>query len=154
MQKSDLAIDKYWVNQSENFILATAVILYMSITNGNISFCNVIFEGSEEKKCSITEYNNRVVYACFNNYFSDDSGKPEFNLPPIVMYDSPRKDKRDRYATDLILYAMYVASENPVSTLTKTSDYQQVLVLTSDDPNHSHTTNKDNPVNGRMKIGY
>ena len=50
--------------------------------------------------------------------------------------------------------AIYVASENSVSTFTNPYDSPELLVLTSDYPNQIHATDKDEPYHGRMKRGY
>ena len=49
---------------------------------------------------------------------------------------------------------IYVSYANYVSTLTTPSDSPQHLVLTYDDPNHSHAINKDEPFCGRVKRVY
>ena len=54
MQKYDLVVKRYWVNQSGYFILATTVAFGMGIIDGNIIFCNVISELSVNNKIDST----------------------------------------------------------------------------------------------------
>ena len=54
MQKYDLVVKRYWVNQSGYFILATKVAFGMGIIDGNIIFCNVISEVIVDNKIDIT----------------------------------------------------------------------------------------------------
>ena len=62
IRKSDLALDKYWVTQSDYFTLATTVTLGMGITDGKLLYCRGVVEGNVEKKNSTSEYNNRMFY--------------------------------------------------------------------------------------------
>ena len=112
IQKSDLALDKYWVTQSGYFILATAVALGMGVTYGKLLFCHGISDGSVEKKISKREYNNSTVYDVFNNPIPYYCGSPYFNPPPITIDDRPHPDKRAHCTPDLIPSAISVASEN------------------------------------------
>ena len=52
MWNSDTYLDNYWVTHSAYFILANAVALGMSITEGKLLFCNSISEENVEKKIS------------------------------------------------------------------------------------------------------
>ena len=63
MRKSYLALEKYWVTQSDYFRLATTVEMVMGITYGKILLCHGISGGSVDKKISTREYNNRPVYS-------------------------------------------------------------------------------------------
>ena len=90
----------------------------MGITDGKLLFYHGISEGSVDKKISTSEYNNRTVYDCFNNPFTDDCGSPYLILHPIIIGDRPHLDKRARYTPDLLPAAISVASEKSVSTLT------------------------------------
>ena len=67
------------------------------------------------------------------------------NLPPITIDDIPHMDKIACYTSDLLSAAIYIASENSVSTLTTPSDSLKLLVLTYDDTNHHHFMKKDYP---------
>ena len=154
MSQSDLVLDKYWVTQSGYFRLATTVEFGMGIIDGKILFCHGISEGGEGKKFSTREYNDRMVYECFNNTIPYHGGSPALNLPTIIIDDSPRPYKRARYAPDMLTAAISVASGKSVSTLTSPSYFQQVLVLTSDDTNPHNFMKTDNPVRVRVKIGY
>ena len=100
------------------------------------------------------DYNDRMFYNCFNNLFLDYCGSPDLDLPPITISDRPCPYKRARYTPDLLPYSIYVASEKVFSTLTTSSDSPQVLVLTSYDTNPPHAMNNDDPICGRLKIGY
>ena len=70
MRKSDIALDKYWITQSDYFRLATTVELCMGITDGELLYCHGVAEGNTDKKISTLEYNNRTFYDCFNNTFT------------------------------------------------------------------------------------
>ena len=76
------------------------------------------------------------------------------NLHPIPIDDSTLPDKRARYTPDLLPYAISIAYEDSVITLTAPYDPPQVLALTSGDPNPNNFMNKYNPVHGRVKRGY
>ena len=143
MRQSSIALEKYWATHSGYFRLTNTVELCVGIIDGKLLFYHGISEGSVDKKISTIEYNNRMLYDCFNNTFPDDCGSPVLNIPPIIIDGRPHQDKRARYSPDLLPAAIYVASENHVSTLTIPSDPPQVLVLTSDDPNHRHAMKKD-----------
>ena len=105
-----------------------------------------------DKKISTLEHNNRTVYECFNNTFTDNCGSPAMHLPPITIDDRSPPHKIARYAPDLLPAAISVASENSVSNLTIPSDYPQLLP--SSDTNPLHFMNKDDPYLGRVRIGY
>ena len=53
MQKSDLALDKYWVTQSGYFRLVTTVTLGMGLADGKLLFCHGISEQSKDKNISM-----------------------------------------------------------------------------------------------------
>ena len=124
----------------------------MVIADGKLLFCHVISEESVDKQISTREYNNRAVYDCFNNTFTDDFGIPALNLPPITIYDRPHPHKRDRYTPDVLAYEISVASENSVSTLTTTSDSPDLLPC--DYPNLIYAINKYEIYIFSVKIGY
>ena len=63
--------------------------LGMGITYGKLLHCHGVAEGNEDKKISTLDYNNRKVYDCFNNPFTDDCGSPAMYLPPITIDDRP-----------------------------------------------------------------
>ena len=84
MSQFDIALDKCWVTQSGYFRLATTVALGMGITDANLIYCPGVAEGNVDKNISKLEYNNRTVYDCFNNPFTDDCGSPAMHLPPIT----------------------------------------------------------------------
>ena len=71
MRKSDLVLDKCWVTQSVYFILETTVALGMGITDGKLLLCNNVPEVDADKKNFTRDSNNRTVYDCFNNLFTD-----------------------------------------------------------------------------------
>ena len=52
MLNSDLALDKYWVTQSDYFRLATTVSLGMGIIDGKLLYCPGVVEGNLDKKIS------------------------------------------------------------------------------------------------------
>ena len=76
MWQSDLEQQKYWVTQGGYFRLATTVTLGMGIAYGKLLYCHGVVEGNVYKKISTLEFNNRTVYDCFNNPFTDDCGSP------------------------------------------------------------------------------
>ena len=126
-----LSLEKYWVTQSEYFILANTVALGMVITDGKLIYCHGVAEGIKEKKISTLKYNNRTVYECFNNPFIDEFCSTDFNLPPITFNDRPQTHKRPLYTPDLLPDAIYVASKSSVSTLTNLMFlFNPLLVLT------------------------
>ena len=122
MQKSDLALDKYWVAQSGYFRLATIVALGMCITDWKLLLYHVISEVNVDKKISTRYYNNIMVYDLFNNTFTSDCGIPYLNPPPITIYYRSSPHKRAHYSLDLIPDTIYVASKKYVSNLTTPYD--------------------------------
>ena len=90
-----LALEKYWVTQSGYFRLATTVVLGVGIVDGKLLYCNGVVEGNMDKKISTLEYNNRTVYDCFNDPFTDEFGIPDLHLPTIAIDDRPCLHKRD-----------------------------------------------------------
>ena len=152
MQNSDLALEKYWVTQSGYFRLETTVALGMGIADGNLLYYHGVAEGNMDKKISTLEYNNRRVYECFNNPFTDEFGIPYLNLPPINFDDRTLSHKIAHYTPDLLPYAISVASENASITLTTTSD--SPYILPSDDPITLHVMKKYVPLLCGAKIGY
>ena len=107
-----------------------------------------------DKKIPKREYNNRTVYDCSNNNFTEECFSPYLNLTPITIDDRPQLGKRYRYTTDMLLSIIYIASGKYVSTLTTPYDSSQLIILTSDDTNHFHAMKKYEPYCGRVKIGY
>ena len=105
-----------------------------------------------DKKISTLDYNNRTVYDCLNNLFTDNFGSPDIHLPPITIDDRPPPHKRTQYAPDLLPPAISVASENVVRTLTTPSDSPDQLP--TDDPNTIHVLKKFFPLKGRVNIEY
>ena len=73
-------------------------------------------------------------------------------LPTITIDDRPPLHKRARYAPNLFQAAIYVASENSVSTLTTPSDLPDILP--TDGPNTLHVLKKDVHMKGRVHRGY
>ena len=73
------------------------------------------------------------------------------NLPPITIDDIHFQDKRYRYTPDLIPAAIYVSSENFVSTLTTPSGSHKILLLTYDDTNPCNSMKKYEPYRDRVK---
>ena len=127
MWQSDISLEKYWVTHSGYFRLATTVALGIGITDGKLLYCHGVAEGEKDKKISTLEYNNRKVYDCFNNPFTADCGGPAMHLPPITIDDRTPPPKRARYAPNLLLATISVASENSVSTFTAPSDLLDIL---------------------------
>ena len=134
MRYYDPDLYKYWVTQSDYFILATTVALGMGITDGKLLLCHGTSQESDDKNISTKEYINRTVYDYSNNPFTADLGSPALNLPQITIDDRPCLHKRERYTPDLIPVAISVTSENSVSTLTTPYDSERLFILTSDDP--------------------
>ena len=124
----------------------------MGITDGKLLYYHGVAEGNEDKKFSALEYNNRKVYYCFSNPFTDDCGSLAIHLPPITIDDRPPGHKRARYAPNMLPAAISVASEISVSTLTTPSDSPDILP--TDDPKTLHFLKKDVPVKGRVHRGY
>ena len=126
----------------------------MGIIYGKLLFCQGISEESVDKKFSIIEYKNRMVFDWFDNPFTDDCGIPSYNPPPITIYDRPLPHKRSRYTPDLLPDVIYAASERYDSTLATPSDSPWLLLQTSGDPTPPHSMNKYDPYRGKVKIGY
>ena len=83
----------------------------MGITDGKLLHYHGVAEVNVEKKLSTLEYNNRTVYDCFNNHFTDEFVSPALHLPPITIDDRPRPHERARYTPDLLPSAISVAYE-------------------------------------------
>ena len=105
-----------------------------------------------DRKISTLEYNNRRVYDCFNNIFTDDCSIPYLNIPPINFNYRPHSHKRALYTTDLLPSVISVASESYLSTLITPSDL--IYLLPSDDLNTLHVMNMDVTFQGRVHRGY
>ena len=133
MRHYDIALEEYWVTQSGYFRLATTVALGIGIKDGKLLYCHGVSVGNLDRKMLTLEYNNRMVYDYFNDYFTADCGIPALNISPIIFYDRPRLHKRARYTPYLLPAAISVASENSFSTLTTPSGSTDLL--TSDDTN-------------------
>ena len=154
MWQYNIAINKYWVNQSGYFRLATTVALVMGIKYGKLLFYHLISEQSKDKNISMREYNDRTVYDCFNSPFSVDCGRSALNVPPIPIDDSPRLNKRYWYTSDPLPDAISVASRNSISMLTTSSYSPKILETNYNDPNTQRTITSDNPCRGRTGRGY
>ena len=61
----------------------------MGIADANILFYHGILEKNRDNKIKIRGYNERKLYACFNNTFTFDYGIPDLNLNPMNIDDSP-----------------------------------------------------------------
>ena len=116
----------------------------MGIKNGNLLYCHGVSEGNVDRKIFTLEYNNRMVYDCFNNPFTDDFVSPALNLPHVTFDDRPYLNKRASYTPDLLPDAIAVATGNYFITLTTT--YDSPYILPSDDPNTLYVMNMDVPV--------
>ena len=117
----------------------------MDITDSNLLFCHGISEGNVDREIWTLEYKKRTVYECLNNIFTDDFGSSYLNLHPINIDDIPLQHKISRYTPDLPLAAIYIASENSVSTLTTPSYSPRILILFFDYPNLPHAMKKYYP---------
>ena len=124
----------------------------MGITYGDLLYCNSVAKGNVEKKISTLDYNNRTVYECFNNHFTYEFGSPYLNLTLITIDDRPLLHKKSHYTPSLLTDAIYVASENYVSTLTTPSDSPDLLP--SDYPDTLLVMKKYVPFLGRVHRGY
>ena len=124
MNQPNIALVKYWVTQSVYFRLATTVALGMGVTDGKLLLCHGISQDSDYKNISTLEYNDRTIYDCFNNPFTDEFGIPALNLPQIKIDDRPHPHKIARYTSDMIPVAISVTSEHPVSPLTTPSNLE------------------------------
>ena len=88
------------MTQIGDFRLATITALGMGITDGKILFCHGISELIRNRKIAAREYNYRIFYDCFNITFPVDCGKPDLNIPPMTINDSPRLKNRSCYTPD------------------------------------------------------
>ena len=148
MRQYDIELDNYQVTQSEYFRLATTVALGMVIVDGDLLYCHGVAKINVDKKILALQYNNRTVYYCFNNTFTDEFGSQKLHLPPITIDDIPCSNKLSVYTLNLIPAATSIASKNYVSTLTTPSDSPDLLP--SDDPNTLHVMKKYVPFQGRF----
>ena len=82
MRNYDLALEKYWVTQSGYFRLETKMALGMGFIDGELLYCHGVSEGNVDKKLSTLKNNNRKVYDCLNNPFTDEFGIPPFIIDP------------------------------------------------------------------------
>ena len=121
-------------------------------TNEKLLYCHGVSEGNVDKKISKLEYNNRTVYDCFNNLFTDEFNSLYFNLPPITFDNRPHWHKIAWYPWDILLVVISVVSENPFRTLTTYSDYLDLLPY--DDRNTLHVMKMNVPVQFRVCRGY
>ena len=126
-------------------LLINEVALGMGIADWKLLYCHSVAEVNVDKKISTLKYNNRTVYDCFNDPFTDEFGSPALNLPPITFYDRPYPHKRARYTPDLLPADISVASENSGSTLTTSSGFPKLLLQPSDYPITPHAMNKCEP---------
>ena len=152
MRQYNVALEKYWETQSGYFRLATTVALGTDIADGKLLRCHGVAEGNVDMKISTSEYNNRTVYECFNNPFTDELGSPDLNLPLITFDDSPQPYKRARYNPGMLPATIYVALENSFSTFI--TPYDSLDILPSDDTNTIHVMKTDVLVLGRLHIEY
>ena len=154
MWKSYIEPEKYWVNKSGYFILATTVPLGMGITYAKLLLCSGLSEQSKYNTISIIEYNDRTVYEFFYNPFSVYSGTPDFNRPPVPINDSPHRKKRSRCTSDPLPDYISVTSANSVSEFSSPSYSTHLFEPNYDGHYAHHTIMSDNPFHGRIKIGY
>ena len=122
--------------------------------DGKLLLCHSISEESVDKKIPTEEYNNRTVYDCFNNLFTEIFVSTALKLPDINIYDRPHLHRISLYTLYITPSAIYVASENYVSNLITPSDYPRIILLPSDDHNPHNVMNKYKLYHGRAKIGY
>ena len=115
----------------------------MGIIDGKLLYCHVVAEENMDRKVSTFGYNNRTVYDCFNNPFTDEFGSSDFNIPPINFDDRPCPHKRARYTPDLLPAAISVASDFFLITLTTPSDSPDLLP--NYDPNTLHVAHIKEP---------
>ena len=117
MWKFGRVLDKYWVEQSGNFRLTTAVALGMGIIDTKLLFCDGISEKNKNKQITIGEYNGRTLCDFFNNLFEFYYGISALNIPPIAIDNSNFPLKRDHYTSGPIPATISVASKSSGSTL-------------------------------------
>ena len=124
----------------------------MGIAYGALLYCHGGAEVNVDKKCLTLNYNNMIVYDCFNNPFISNFGSPALHLPPITIDDRPCPHKISCYSPDLLPASISVASKNNVSTLNTSSDYPDLLP--SIDPNALHVMKKYLPLKGTVNREY
>ena len=81
------------MTQSGYFIIGTIVAFGMVITYAKLIFYQSIAGNNRYKYITTIEYNDWVVFGCFNNPFLADCVTPDFNFPPIAIDDSPHLEK-------------------------------------------------------------
>ena len=87
-------------------------------------------------------------------YFPVNCGIPYLNPLPMPIDDSPFPNKKSHYTFDPFPAFIYVASQNPVSTLIAPCDSPQVLLLTSVAPEADHNMTRDKYDYNNTKRGY
>ena len=92
IRQYDLALEKYWLIQSEYFRIATTVTLGMRITDANLLFYNGISEQNRDKKFLTRGSNDSTVYDCLKKPSPVDCDNPASNLPPMPINDSSIKN--------------------------------------------------------------
>ena len=86
-RQSNLAPEKFWVTQCICIRLCTTVSMGMAITIWwKLFFCGVK-RCHYEKLIDIREVLELLDIDCFNNTFSNDTGAPENNIPPLDEFD-------------------------------------------------------------------
>ena len=125
--------------------------LYIGIIYGNLLYCHDVSEVNLYTKLLTLEKNNRAVYECFDDPFTDKFGISYLNLPLTTIDDKPCPHKIALYTPDLIPAAISVSLENYFSNFTTPSDLPDLL--TSDNTNPLHIMKKDYPCRGSLKRG-
>ena len=83
-RQSDLALEKWWVNQCGWLRLCTSVAMGMTITNCWKLFLYGVKREHYDKLIGIREFSERIAQDCYNNNFSSDSGTPAKTVPILV----------------------------------------------------------------------
>ena len=83
--------------------------------------------------------NDRTIYGIFSNPFTVGCASEDLNIPPMPIDNSSRPNKRACCTPDPLSDAIYITFGNYVNILTSTSDFIQVVLLTSDYTNPDHT---------------
>ena len=126
----------------------------MGIPDIKLLFCHGISELIRDKKISRMDYNNRPVYDCFNDPFTDDCSHPDLNLSYMPLDDSTNPNKISLYTPDLIPAAIYVSYQNYVFTLNNPFEPPKFTLLDYDCSTTEHIIMVDKHESGNVKIGY
>ena len=78
--------------------------------------------GITDAKITLREYNEWIVFDCFNNIFTFDCGIPALDLPPVPINGTLHPNRRASYTSDPLPATIYVAPKTCLGNLTSSCD--------------------------------